>query len=102
MFLLQISSRTIADIDQRVRRISGIARKYYSQSELEPLDILEQKTEETIRLMSDLSTSMRCEPIHMYVFQYWLTNLIFQTFCANAKRKAVQLMFGANKISVDR
>ena len=102
MFLFQISSRTIADIDQRVRRISGIARKYYSQSELEPLDILEQKTEETIRLMSDLSTSMRCEPIHMYVFQYWLTNLIFQTFCANAKRKAVQLKCGANKISVDK
>ena len=86
MFLLQISSRTIADIDQRVRRISGIARKYYSQSELEPLDILEQKTEETIRLMSDLSTSMRCEPIHMYVFQYWLTVLQDAQFAALKER----------------
>ena len=61
----QISTRTISDIDKRVKRIDGIARKYYSQSELEPLDTLVQKTEEIIRLMSDLSTSMRCEPIHM-------------------------------------
>jgi len=62
---LTISTRTISDIDKRVKRIDGIARKYYSQSELEPLDTLVQKTEEIIRLMSDLSTSMRCEPIHM-------------------------------------
>ena len=64
-YLFQISTRTISDIDKRVKRIDGIARKYYSQSELEPLDTLVQKTEEIIRLMSDLSTSMRCEPIHM-------------------------------------
>lgn len=62
---LTVSTRTISDIDKRVKRIDGIARKYYSQSELEPLDTLVQKTEEIIRLMSDLSASMRCEPIHM-------------------------------------
>ena len=62
-FLLQASQRAISDIDQRVRRIESIARKYYGQSELEPLDVLVQKTEETIRLMGDLSMSLRCEPI---------------------------------------
>jgi len=57
------SQRAINDINQQVRRISTIARKYYSQSELEPLDVLEAKTEETIHLMSDLNMALRCEPI---------------------------------------
>ena len=65
--LFQESQRAINDINQQVRRISTIARKYYSQSELEPLDVLEAKTEETIHLMSDLNMALRCEPIFRYV-----------------------------------
>ena len=61
----QISKNTIQDIDQRVRRISNIARKYYSKTELEPLDILETKTDDTIRMMMELRSSMNCERIHM-------------------------------------
>ena len=57
------SERAINDIDVRVRQISSIARQYYSQSELVALDHLEQKTEETIKLMGDLKVSMRCDPI---------------------------------------
>ena len=64
-FFLQISKNTIQDIDQRVRRISNIARKYYSKTELEPLDILETKTDDTIRMMMELRSSMNCERIHM-------------------------------------
>jgi hypothetical protein len=57
------SERAITDIDIRVRQISTIARQHYSQSELVALDVLEQKTEETIRLMGDLKNQLRCEPI---------------------------------------
>ena len=53
----------INDIDVRVRQIASIARQYYSQSDLIALDHLEQKTEDTIKLMGDLKMSMRCEPI---------------------------------------
>ena len=68
----QISKNTIQDIDQRVRRISNIARKYYSKTELEPLDILETKTDDTIRMMMELRSSMNCERIHM-----WVQNIFF-------------------------
>merc|ERR1712079_71748 len=61
---LQESSRAINEINQHVRFIADIARNYYSQSELEALDVLESKTEETIHLMSDLTMALRCEPIY--------------------------------------
>merc|ERR1719228_1539439 len=61
---LQESSRAINEINRHVRFIEDIARNYYSQSELEALDVLESKTEETIHLMSDLTMALRCEPIY--------------------------------------
>ena len=69
----QISKNTIQDIDQRVRRISNIARKYYSKTELEPLDILETKTDDTIRMMMELRSSMNCERIHMWVLHIFFS-----------------------------
>lgn len=61
---LQASQRAITDIDRRVRKISGTARKYYTTTELSPfLDDLDQSTEETLQLMDNLSLSLRCEPI---------------------------------------
>ncbi|XP_059084897.1 protein tweety-like [Tigriopus californicus] len=61
---LSRSQRAILDIDHRVQIISGTARKYYSAMELSPhLDDLKQHTEDTKRLMSDLSMSLRCDPI---------------------------------------
>ena len=69
---LQDSERAINDIDIRVRQISGIARQHYSQSELVALDVLEQKTEDTIKLMGDLKMQLRCEPIFRYdTFVEW-------------------------------
>ena len=65
---MQDSERAITDIDIRVRQISTIARQHYSQSELVALDVLEQKTEETIRLMGDLKNQLRCEPIFRYIY----------------------------------
>jgi hypothetical protein len=63
----QASQRAITDIDRRVRKISGAARKYYSTQELSPfLDDLDQSTEETLQLMDNLSLSLRCEPIFRY------------------------------------
>mgnify|MGYP001307845468 CR=1 FL=1 len=78
--LFQESQRAINDINQQVRRISTIARKYYSQSELEPLDVLEAKTEETIHLMSDLNMALRCEPIFRYVDYLYIVNFYWVNF----------------------
>lgn len=64
---LQRSQRAILDIDHRVQIISGTARKYYSAMELSPfLDNLEQHTQDTKRLMNDLSMSLKCDPIFRY------------------------------------
>lgn len=58
------AQRAITDIDKRVRKISGISRKYYEVADLTPfLDDVEESTEEIIRLMGELNLSMRCEPI---------------------------------------
>ena len=70
--VFQESSRAINEINQHVRFIADIARNYYSQSELEALDVLESKTEETIHLMSDLTMALRCEPIYRLVSQIGL------------------------------
>ena len=80
---LTASQRAISDIDQRVRRISNIARKYYTHTELEPLDVLEQKTEETIRLMGSLSNDLRCEPIFRLVISsiYSFCQCQVKTYC---------------------
>ena len=68
-FHLQASQRAITDIDRRVKKISGAARKYYSTTELSPfLDDLDQSTEETLQLMDNLSLSLRCEPIFRQAF----------------------------------
>ena len=68
-FNLQASQRAITDIDRRVKKISGAARKYYSTTELSPfLDDLDQSTEETLQLMDNLSLSLRCEPIFRQAF----------------------------------
>eukprot|EP00095_Tigriopus_kingsejongensis_P005177 maker-scaffold237_size242172-snap-gene-1.38 protein:Tk05177 transcript:maker-scaffold237_size242172-snap-gene-1.38-mRNA-1 annotation:"protein tweety" len=62
---LSRSQRAIVDIDRRVQIISGTARKYYSAVELSPhLENLEQHTDETKKLMNDLSMSLRCDPIY--------------------------------------
>ena len=92
IFLFQESQRAINDINQQVRRISTIARKYYSQSELEPLDVLEAKTEETIHLMSDLNMALRCEPIFRYV-DYFFTLLILNFYCVNFWLRFVEIIW---------
>jgi hypothetical protein len=67
-FHFQASQRAVTDIDRRVRKISGAARKYYSAKELSPyLDELDQSTEETLQLMDSLSHSLKCEPIYRCV-----------------------------------
>ena len=69
-FSFQASQRAITDIDRRVRKISGTARKYYTTTELSPfLDDLDQSTEETLQLMDNLSLSLRCEPIFRWDFE---------------------------------
>ncbi len=61
---LTVAQRAITDIDKRVRKIALISRSYYDPNHLSPyLDDLEQSTEETIRIMSDLNSQLRCEPL---------------------------------------
>jgi hypothetical protein len=66
--MVQESQSAVLAIDDYVKKVSSISRRWYSDSQLNPqLDRLVQASHQTVEIMGELHNSLKCDQLYRLV-----------------------------------
>ena len=77
--MTQESQSAVLAIDDYVKKVSSISRRWYSDSQLNPqLDRLVQASHQTVEIMGELHNSLKCDQLFRLEKECFILN-----FCSN-------------------